>query len=190
MKKFQLFSIVLFFAALFCLNAGNRELFKAPPRHHIFSSTGEVILKLKKADWIYDCTDCHKDFKTRTDPREMTAEHRELRYDHIKGDNWCFSCHYEALDKRNRIYPAKARDIYRGPQDMVKICSRCHGDKTREWEIGIHGKVVGSWLTYGNVKTEKKTCDNCHSPHHPRSVKVKPFPGPTVRFDRAGNDHE
>jgi len=169
-------------------DAGNLELFPKSPRYHIVDESGEVILKIKKAMWIYNCVDCHRDFKTNRQAREMVSEHRELLYDHIKGENWCFACHYEELDKRNRIF--LKGDIYRGPQDMIKLCSQCHGEKKREWEIGIHGKVTKTWLTYGEKEGEKMSCENCHSPHHPRSFKVKPFPGPKVRVERQGENHE
>jgi hypothetical protein len=188
MAKCYIFIISFSALVILHLNAGNLELFKKPPRFHIVDDSGQVILKIKKAEWVYNCIDCHSDFKTRTSPREMVADHRELLYDHIKGEKWCFVCHYESLEKRNRI--RLPGGIYRGPTDMVKLCRQCHGEKTNEWEIGIHGKVTGSWLTYGDAKREKRSCNHCHSPHHPRSIKVKPFPGPRVRFERQVNNHE
>jgi hypothetical protein len=192
MKKLILFILITVFSLIyFQISAGNLELFNKPPRYHTIDQNGEVLLKLKKAIWIYDCQECHNDFKTQLQPREMVSEHQGLYYDHIKGDNWCFSCHYEELEKRNRI--RLVRGIYKGTGDMVKLCSQCHGEKKGEWEIGIHGKVYGRWQTYGDVKVQKKSCEECHSPHHPRSIKVKPFPGPRLRFEKnkkTGGLHE
>ncbi|MCP4152273.1 MAG: hypothetical protein GY757_31335 [bacterium] len=178
MNKTYLIPILLVSITVLFLTAGNQELFEQPPRVHTVDDNGEVILKLKKADWIYDCNDCHKDFKVRTNARHLVSEHQQLRYDHIKGEKWCFFCHFEEPAKRNRIHLPEKNEIYRGPQDMIKLCSQCHGKKLQEWKTGLHGKVTGSWLTYGDVKTERKTCEQCHSPHHPRSLPVKPFPGP------------
>lgn len=181
MKKILVFCVFIL-GVLLCIEAGNLELFDKTPSHYDVDANGEIILKLKKADWVYRCIDCHQDFKTRTDAREMTSEHRELYYDHIKGERWCFFCHYEDLEKRDRI--KLPGGIYRGAADMVKLCSQCHGEKNREWEIGIHGKTTGSWLTYGDLKQQRKSCEQCHSPHHPRSFKIIPLPGPRLRFDK------
>ncbi|MCP4217303.1 MAG: hypothetical protein GY765_21850 [bacterium] len=189
MIKIYLLLIITAFALPAFLFAGNRELVDQPPRSHIVDENGEVILKHKKADWIYDCKDCHKDFKAREDAREMTSEHTNLMYDHIKGRKWCFVCHYKELEKRDRIL-MPGGETYTGPQDMIKICIQCHGKKAKEWEIGIHGKITGSWITWGDAKREKVSCNHCHSPHHPRSVKVAPFPAPNDRLKKKGYNHE
>lgn len=156
-------------------------------QHHLKDKDGEIILRVKRAKWIFNCTDCHADFKVKTMAREMVADHQDLNYDHIKGDNWCFSCHYQQLDKRNRIKLTSGK--YRGPEDLIKLCSQCHGEKTREWQIGIHGKTTGTWKTYGDQEGKKMTCHQCHSPHHPRSFQVIPEPGPRLRFEYKVKDH-
>ena len=180
MKKIVFLLGCLTLTSIILLYANNPQPEKLSSGIHTKDANGEVILRIKKAKWIYNCIDCHKDFKTRTTPRQLVSDHRNLQYEHIKGNKWCFSCHHEDLDKRNRVYLPKG--IYRGPQDMKTLCGQCHGEKTREWEMNIHGKVTGSWKTYGQVKREKKSCESCHSPHHPRSYKVKPEPGPKLRL--------
>ncbi len=169
------------------LYGGNQEMFDIDRSHYLKSDSGEVILKLRKADFVFDCNYCHKDFPTRTEPRELFTEHALLSYTHVREGKWCFFCHYEDLEKRNRIkLPDKG--LYKGPDDMVRLCEQCHGDKTREWKQGIHGKVTGTWRTYGDIKQVRNTCGDCHSPHHPRSIKVKPYAAPTVRT-QAGEHH-
>jgi hypothetical protein len=156
------------------------KIIRQPSQHHLKDKSGEIILRVKRAKWIFDCIDCHADFPTRTMPREMVSDHKDLNYDHIKGENWCFSCHYKDLEKRNRVKLTSG--IYRGPKDLIKLCRQCHGEKTAEWEIGIHGKITGTWKTYGDRQMVKLGCHKCHSPHHPRAMKVIPMPGPKSRF--------
>jgi hypothetical protein len=177
-KKYLIICSILFMLSRFAITTVNALDNKKSPSYFGKTKTGEIILKRKKADWIYNCVDCHQDFKTRTLVREMISDHKNLKYQHIRGDKWCFSCHYKELAKRNRILMPEGQGVYRGTQDMIKICKQCHGRITGEWEMNIHGKVTGSWVTWGDQKFQKKTCGDCHSPHHPRSIQINPLPGP------------
>jgi hypothetical protein len=44
------------------------------------------------------------------------------------------------------------------------LCGQCHGDKLRDWRVGVHGKRVGRW----DGEKTYFLCVNCHNPHTPR----------------------
>jgi len=41
-----------------------------------------------------------------------------------------------------------------------ELCGQCHGDKYRDWKVGVHGKRTGMW----NGKKTYYLCVNCHNP--------------------------
>ncbi len=49
------------------------------------------------------------------------------------------------------------------------LCGQCHGDKLRDWRMGVHGKRVGMW----NGEKTYFLCVNCHNPHSPRFKGVQ-----------------
>ncbi len=54
------------------------------------------------------------------------------------------------------------------------LCGQCHGDKFRDWKVGVHGKRTGE----SNGKKEYLLCAHCHNPHDPAFKPIRPMPPP------------
>ena len=54
------------------------------------------------------------------------------------------------------------------------LCGQCHGEKLRDWKVGVHGKRTGDW----NGRKQYLLCAHCHDPHSPRFKPLKPLPPP------------
>ena len=57
--------------------------------------------------------------------------------------------------------------------ESYELCGQCHGDKYRDWKVGVHGKRIGMW----NGKKTYYLCLNRHNPHNPGS-RAQPEPPP------------
>ena len=64
-------------------------------------------------------------------------------------------------------------------KESYKLCGQCHGEKLRDWKVGVHGKRTGYW----NGKKEYLLCVHCHSPHSPRFKPLSPEPPPVRQED-------
>jgi hypothetical protein len=128
----------------------------------------EVLVEAKPppfSDGIFPCMECHKDQKDRT--RRDLAFHDEQQsvFDHDSEHRWCLDCH--DYEDRNVLRLASGATV---PfTESYRLCGQCHGDKFRDWRVGIHGKRVGQW---DGAKTYF-LCVNCHNPHSPRFKGVK-----------------
>jgi hypothetical protein len=121
------------------------------------------------SDGIYPCSGCH-------DPKTLNPARRELGfhngegepaavYDHDAQNRWCLDCHDAA--NRDVLRSASGQPI---PfTESYRLCGQCHGDKYRDWKVGVHGKRVGRW---DGAKTYF-LCVNCHNPHTPRWKGIK-----------------
>jgi hypothetical protein len=116
------------------------------------------------SEGIFPCSGCH-------DPKDkVNAAQRELQMHNGPGEpatvldhgaeRWCLDCH-----------DAQQRDLLRSAAgqpipftESYRLCGQCHGDKYRDWKVGVHGKRIGMW---DGAKTYF-LCVNCHNPHTPR----------------------
>ncbi|GJM27035.1 MAG: hypothetical protein DHS20C16_34500 [Phycisphaerae bacterium] len=141
------------------------------------------------------CMDCHKMFPPRDDPPKALAQHQNVVLNH--GINkQCRNCH-DTKD-RNRLVLRGGETI--GFNDVVTLCSKCHGVAFRDWERGAHGRTNGYWdASRGEVR--RLQCTECHNPHNPRVPAmdpIVPLPGPNTLRMRSteaehaegGNGHE
>ena len=64
-------------------------------------------------------------------------------------------------------------------KESYKLCGQCHGEKYRDWKVGVHGKRTGEW----NGKKEYLLCVNCHNPHSPKFQELTPEPPPVRQED-------
>ncbi len=65
--------------------------------------------------------------------------------------------------------------------EVSKVCFRCHPERYRAWEEGLHGKQPGC------------TAKDCHNPHSPAWVAISPIPpflGTTREVKVAGSGRE
>ena len=87
-------------------------------------------------------------------------------FNHDSENRWCLDCH--DLIKRDslRLASGKLLDF----KESYKLCGQCHGDKLRDWKVGVHGKRTGEW----NGKKQYYLCVSCHNPHSPKFKSIKP----------------
>ncbi len=119
---------------------------------------------------IFPCMDCHADRKPDPTPRKLEDEHDEIVLKHGGQDRWCFDCH--VVDNRDVLHLAGGQTI--PMTESYRLCGQCHGDKLRDWRVGVHGKRTGSW----SGKKQYLLCVHCHDPHVPRFKPLAPLPPP------------
>lgn len=119
---------------------------------------------------IFPCSDCHADMEPNPERREMVDMHDDIILDHAEGQRWCLDCHN--LDDRDALRLVSGEVI---PfTESYRLCGQCHGDKLRDWKVGIHGKRTGNW----NGEKQYLLCAHCHNPHSPSFKPMKPMPPP------------
>lgn len=148
----------------------------------------KVILKTEKAeeyaveappfsDGIFPCTDCHASIDPNPVKRNLTDMHDDISsiFNHDSENRWCLDCH--DLNNRDslRLASGKLLDF----KESYKLCGQCHGEKYRDWKVGVHGKRTGEW----NGKKDYLLCVHCHNPHSPKFQELTPDPPPVKQED-------
>ncbi|WP_127716401.1 hypothetical protein [Halobacteriovorax sp. HLS] len=119
----------------------------------------------------FPCMKCHGDFThDKINELPLATPHERLEFKHHDNIKNCYSCHDKG--DRNQLVLHTGEKI--GFDQSYRQCFQCHGEKKRDWELGIHGKMVGSW----SGKKYKSTCTSCHNPHKPKFRLMKADPGP------------
>lgn len=128
-------------------------------------------------DGIFPCNDCHSDLKPNPVRRTLVDMHDDISamFNHDSENRWCLDCH----DLRDRDSLRLASGKLIGFDESYKLCGQCHGDKLRDWKVGVHGKRTGDW----NGKKQYLLCVHCHNPHSPRFKPLKPMPPPVRQSD-------
>ncbi|HEX7584324.1 MAG TPA: cytochrome c3 family protein [Prolixibacteraceae bacterium] len=140
--------------------------------------TSENAIELPPfSDGIYPCSDCHKDLTPNPVKRELVDMHDDISamFDHDKENRWCTDCH----DLKNRDFLKLASGKLLDFKESYKLCGQCHGEKLRDWKVGVHGKRTGQW----NGKKEYMLCVHCHNPHSPKFKELTPEPPPIRQED-------
>jgi cytochrome c553 len=122
------------------------------------------------SEGIFPCSQCHEKAGDPT-PRQL-AFHDEIQegFKHGPPSRWCLDCHDNV--KRDFLHLINGKQV---PfTESYELCGQCHGDKYRDWRVGVHGKRVGMW----NGQKTYFLCVNCHNPHNPRFKALKPEPPP------------
>ena len=128
-------------------------------------------------DGIFPCTECHEFIEPNPERRELIDMHDDIQaiYNHDSENRWCLACH----DLTNRNYLRLASGELLDFKESYKLCGQCHGEKFRDWKVGIHGKRIGEW----NGKKEYFLCVHCHDPHNPKFKELSPEPPPVLQED-------
>ncbi len=118
------------------------------------------------SEGIFPCSGCHASMEKNGTRREL-AFHDEQQsiFSHDAEHRWCLDCH----DLQNRDVLRLASGATIPFTQSYLLCGQCHGDKLRDWRVGIHGKRIGSW----NGAKTYFLCVNCHNPHSPRFKGVE-----------------
>ena len=123
------------------------------------------------SEGVFPCTECHdgKELPTNRTRRPLVDAHDDIVLEHDQ-ERWCFDCHDP--DNRDRLRLAGGASV---PFDeSYRVCGQCHGEKYRDWRVGVHGRRIGQW----NGAKEYLLCVHCHSPHQPRFKALAPKPAP------------
>lgn len=129
---------------------------------------------------IFPCSDCHADMEPNPERRELVDMHEDIILDHAEGQRWCLDCHN--LNDRDSLRLVSGEVI---PfTESYRLCGQCHGDKLRDWKVGVHGKRTGYW----NGEKQYLLCAHCHNPHSPSFKPLQPMPPPIrpENLDRQG----
>lgn len=129
-------------------------------------------------DGIFPCTECHnKDLTPNPKRRKLVDMHDDIdaMFNHDSENRWCLDCH--DTQNRDSLHLASGKKL--DFKESYKLCGQCHGDKYRDWKVGVHGKRTGDW----NGKKMYYLCVNCHNPHSPHFKPLKPLPPPVRQQD-------
>lgn len=120
---------------------------------------------------VFPCTDCHDpEIPVNTRRRELTTAHAEIRLRHDEEHRWCLDCHDAA--NRDQLHLAGGELV---PfEESYRLCGQCHGDKYRDWRVGVHGRRTGRW----DGEKQYLLCVHCHDSHAPRFKPLQPLPPP------------
>jgi hypothetical protein len=144
------------------------------------SATGELA--------FHPCTQCHPvtlgaDGKP-TKPLPIGLEQHQITlevHDILgKDDAACLACHDDPAKNPGMLILADG-SMVEITGDVSRVCQRCHFEKYREWEVGIHGN-----------NQPKCSAAGCHDPHTPSWIymaALPPFQGTGVEI-RAVADRE
>lgn len=116
---------------------------------------------------------CHRAQEPNPAPRELRSFHSAKHIEHGDTTFWCNFCHnLENLDSL-RLLDGRTVSF----DEAYRLCGECHGDKRRDWALGIHGLQTGFW----NGQKSRRTCTACHDPHAPRRPRFQALPAPHPR---------
>lgn len=123
------------------------------------------------SEGIFPCTDCHDPtLPVRTEQREMILAHTDIKLNHGKEGRWCLDCHDVA--DRDSLHLANGEKV--SFEESYRLCGQCHGDKYRDWKVGVHGRRTGNWDGHKSYLL----CVSCHNSHSPHFAPLKPMPPP------------
>jgi hypothetical protein len=123
------------------------------------------------SDGIFPCSGCHAGMEVNRTRRPLTDMHADIVLKHGDPNRWCLDCHDPV--ERDSLHLASGERI---PFDeSYRLCGQCHGEKYRDWKVGVHGRRTGNW----NGHKQYLLCAHCHNPHQPRFRPLAPKPPPT-----------
>jgi hypothetical protein len=115
------------------------------------------------SEGIFPCSQCHDGKSLVPNParRELVFhDEQQSVFAHDAEHRWCLDCH--DLKNRDVLHLTNGDPV---PfTESYLLCGQCHGDKLRDWRVGVHGKRVGRW----DGEKTYFLCVNCHNPHTPR----------------------
>jgi len=124
------------------------------------------------------CSSCHATTAPNIDTRttaDLDQFHQGLKYVH--GNLTCLSCHNAKNYDTLRLADSRPVEF----TDVMTLCSQCHGSQRRDYNMGLHGGMIGHWdLTKGG--RTRNSCVNCHDPHAPEFPLVMPVFPPRDRI--------
>ncbi len=131
-----------------------------------------AIAQLDSSQLISTCNECHADLPPQVRRKEITDLHRKLftLLAQESRSDWCTNCHL--INGNDSLNLAIGKSLTFSESHL--ICSQCHPEKLRQWEVGVHGKRLGAW---GDEKIYMLRVPK-NNPHPPKIRKVVPEPPP------------
>ena len=131
---------------------------------------------------IYPCTRCHdKPDDYNATPRTLTLQHTNIKLDHGPREQWCYDCHNPTDRDKLRLAGGRLVPF----EQSYLLCGQCHGEKLRDWRLGVHGRRTGCW----NGQREYLLCVSCHNQHSPHFAPIVPEPRPHTPDEIQLPDH-
>ncbi|MBL8731257.1 MAG: hypothetical protein JNN13_02680 [Planctomycetes bacterium] len=119
----------------------------------------------------FPCTECHDpEIPVNKTRRTLEMSHQEIELKHDEEHRWCLDCH--SSTNRDKLQLASGEQI--DFTESYRLCGQCHGDKYRDWRVGVHGRRSGEW----NGHKSYLLCVHCHYSHAPAFKPLKPMPPP------------
>jgi len=118
----------------------------------------------------FPCSKCHSDNTNTNVTFPLSKPHDKIQFNHMKEVKNCSSCHHKK--NRNELVLITGQSLSFNLSYLQ--CAQCHGEKFRDWELGIHGKQIGSW----DKEKYRFNCTDCHNPHSPQFPKYVADPAP------------
>ncbi len=134
------------------------------------------------------CSTCHTTREPNIANRstaDLDEFHKGMRFSH--GNLTCLACHnpkdYDTLHLADRTAVSF--------QEVMSLCSQCHGTQRRDYDHGAHGGMTGYWDLSRGPRV-RNNCVDCHNPHEPKFPKMNPTFKPRDRFleSHHGEHHE
>lgn len=180
-KQLRIYITITMLMIVFLMGCNRADTYKSflLPQSKPFDNiqTKEIAVSAPPfSEGIFPCSECH-DYQD-TDPERRTlGMHDEIdeAFDHDSENRWCLDCHDATKRDFLRLASGKLLDF----KESYKLCGQCHGDKLRDWKVGVHGKRTGEW----NGKKQYFLCVHCHNPHSPKFKKIQPEPPPIRQED-------
>jgi len=142
-----------------------------PAAYNIKNKEPEKIYPVPRppfSEGIFPCSECHSDMQPNPQRRDLTDYHTEIVLQHdAEGQRWCTDCHNLLNRDKLRLVSGELIDF----TESYLLCGQCHGDKLRDWKVGVHGKRTGYW----NGDKQYLLCVHCHNPHDPKFKALKPL---------------
>ena len=156
------------------LLAAGSLLIAAPPTSPVADERDIQASKPPFSDGIIPSSTCHDPKAMPPNPKRRPFEgmHADIELKHGPESRWCLDCH--DLQNRDKLHLVNGDRIDFTASYL--LCGQCHGDKLRDWRVGVHGKRTGSW----NGPKQYLLCVNCHNPHMPHFKPLKPMPPPVA----------
>ena len=108
---------------------------------------GESVIEIETrvlAMKNYPCMDCHTVKEKLDNIAQLTfplhQPHNQLSFKHMNGVKNCYTCHVQ--DNLNELQLMNKSKV--SFDESYKVCFQCHGEKKRDWSLGIHGRQIGS----------------------------------------------
>ena len=135
-------------------------------------SNSIILQEVKTSEEHQQCQYCHTKKSKHFVPgiKKPERNHWEKSLKHGDKEISCNHCH----DVNNHNYLRSTEKYSASFEHPSAVCQRCHVDKFRDWQVGIHGLQVGGW----NQDKTKFHCTHCHSPHSVPFKKMEAFPPP------------